>query len=58
MKFENYEVEENYYNLLKKYGITHINFGYKYDYQKMTYDDLLSIEEDCIKFKEIIENEF
>lgn len=47
MKFENFEVEQMYYDLHKKYGITHINLGNRFDNNKMTYEDLEAIEEDC-----------
>lgn len=53
MKFENFEVEEMYYNLHKKYGITHINLGHRFDTRKITYDDLALIEDECIKIDKI-----
>lgn len=53
MNFENSEVKEMYYDLQKKYGITHINLGHRFDTKKMTYDDLALIEEDCIKIDKI-----
>lgn len=55
MKFENFEVEQMYYDLHKKYGITHINLGRRFDTKKMTYDDLALIEEECIKIDEIFD---
>ena len=44
MKFENKEIEQMYYDLLKKYKIDHINLGYVE--KTITYDDLMEIEED------------
>lgn len=51
MKFENFEVQEMYYELHKKYGVRHSNHGYEFDYKKFTYDDLIDLEE---SFKLII----
>lgn len=56
MKFENFEVEQMYYDLHKKYGITHINLGHQFDTKKMTYSNLIDIEDDCKKVKEMFDN--
>lgn len=56
MKFENFEIEQMYYDLHNKYGITHINLGNQFDNKKMTYNDLIDIEEDCKNIKEMFDN--
>lgn len=58
MKFESFEVEQMYYEILKKYKINHINFGSTYDYTKMTYDDLLEIEENCKDFMDMVNEKY
>lgn len=55
MKFEDFQVEQIYYDLHKKYGITHINLGRQFDNKKITYDDLIDIEEDFKNVKEMFD---
>lgn len=58
MKFENFEVEQIYYELHRKYGIDHTNHGHAFDNKKFTYDDLIDLEEDFKRFKELIKNTY
>lgn len=58
MKFENFEVQQMYYELHRKYGITHTNHGHEFDNRKFTYDDLIDLEEDFKRFKELIEKTY
>lgn len=46
MKFENYDVQTMYYELIKKYGGGHLNLGRQFDHSPMNYEDLIVIEED------------
>lgn len=55
MKFENYEVETEYYSLLKKHGVSHCNFGSTYDSIAMTSEDLIDIESALIEAKKIFD---
>lgn len=46
MKFQNVDVQNEFYKLHKKYNCIHINLGNRYDNTPMTYEDVLAIEED------------
>lgn len=58
MKFENFEVEEMYYELHRKYGVIHTNYGHKFDYKKFTYEDLIDLEEEFKELKKILEDTY
>lgn len=58
MKFENFEVEEMYYELHKKYGVIHTNYGHKFDYKKFTYEDLIDLEEGFKNLKEFLKDKY
>lgn len=45
MKFENFEVEEMFYELHKKYGVRHCNLGSRYNDKPFTAEDLVELEE-------------
>lgn len=57
MKFESFEVEEMYYDLHRKYGVIHTNYGNTFDYKKFTYDDLVDLEEEFKNLNDFLENE-
>lgn len=44
MKFESFEVEEQFYHLHRQYGIQHCNFGSKYENEPFTSIDLEELE--------------
>lgn len=55
MKFENFEVQEKYYEIHRKYGILH---SIPADRNKIvTYDDLELLEEEFKRLSEIFSNE-
>ncbi|MBS6503773.1 MAG: hypothetical protein KH415_19530 [Clostridium sp.] len=57
MKFENFEVEEMYYELHKRYGVIHTNHGDEFDNKAFTYEDLITLEKFFREVDEIIKNE-
>lgn len=55
MKFENYEVQEKYYEIHKKYNVIH---SIPADRNKVvTYDDLVELEEEFKRLHELFEND-
>ncbi|MBC5629837.1 hypothetical protein H8S20_13185 [Clostridium sp. NSJ-6] len=60
MKFENIDVQNEFYKLYKKYNCMHINLGNRYNDTPMTYEDVLAIEENLklsSKFLDELDNE-
>ena len=57
MKFENFEVEEMYYELHKRYGVINANYGNDFDSKPFTYKDLITLEEFFQKVDKIINEE-
>ncbi len=57
MKFESFEVEEQFYHLHRQYGIQHCNFGSKYENEPFTSIDLEELECGFKKMKKIFSND-
>ena len=60
MKFENIDVQNEFYKLYKKYNCMHINLANRYNDTPMTYEDVLAIEENLklsSKFLDELDNE-
>lgn len=57
MKFENFEVEEMYYELHKRYGVIHTNHGNDFDNKAFTYEDLINLEEFFQEFDKVIKEQ-
>lgn len=56
MKFENYEVEEKFYELHRKYGMNYCDLLDSYENKTFTNDDLITLEEDFKIIKSIFDS--